>query len=91
MTECSICYSTLTPSTTFTTCCNHSFHRECVTQWIAKQAIDSITEIGTCPLCRTQISAFGYLFYNASFFGLEQITGDDDDFYLSFSTESIVY
>lgn len=45
--ECSICYQCLSTEETFTTKCNHIFHKQCMDKWCKT----------TCPYCR-QISGY---------------------------------
>lgn len=47
--ECVICLTELSESPTSTLICNHTFHQECVTEWLDKD--------GRCPTCRRQIRA----------------------------------
>ena len=47
--ECSICFNGITTNQKFVLECNHMFHVNCVTPWLAKNNL-------TCPCCRTIVS-----------------------------------
>lgn len=42
--DCPICYEGMAAKDTVKTCCNHSFHRLCLQQWVDTNP--------SCPLCR---------------------------------------
>ncbi|KAJ8675644.1 hypothetical protein QAD02_011430 [Eretmocerus hayati] len=48
VTECSICICSLDESTCYTLQCKHSFHYECVKQWLVSDR--------SCPICRVLIT-----------------------------------
>lgn len=45
--QCSICLNQMTEQTTYTTGCNHSFHRQCLDIWENNNS--------SCPLCRANL------------------------------------
>lgn len=47
--KCSICLENLEGNTNRKTSCNHTFHKECIYQWINNKK-------NTCPLCRKKLS-----------------------------------
>ena len=47
--ECAICSETLTPETTFTTNCEHNFHRACIERWCNGK------RLCPCPICRREL------------------------------------
>jgi len=66
---CIICHETINQFDTLTTTCNHTFHASCIDRW----ARTGGNFVGTCPICRNDISMFGVVFENS------------DDFYLPFN------
>lgn len=52
--NCPICFEPLTSEATFTTNCQHIFHRRCIRDWCARP--EGRGQICTCPLCRTQLN-----------------------------------
>ena len=52
MEDCPICYDSLENGETRTTCCNHTFHRTCLKQWVqTKKQYGHVP----CPMCRTTL------------------------------------
>ncbi len=47
--QCSICLAPLEPSERLRLACGHEFHKDCISQWISRQA--------GCPLCRQTVAA----------------------------------
>ena len=96
MSDCSICCYPLKTGIIYNTCCNHIFHISCIQQWVKKQT----NETGTCscPLCRSQISVFGYLLCKNMFGTEEEEIEEEEEFYLAYNyhtsdtpIKSIVY
>ena len=51
MTDCPICYNTITKETGITTLsCSHSFHLQCVATWLL--------QVNTCPYCRGEVGEY---------------------------------
>jgi hypothetical protein len=48
--DCAICTEPLTPETTFTTNCQHNFHRACIERWCSGKAMCP------CPMCKTPLN-----------------------------------
>ena len=46
--NCSICFSSLTDSPTRTTPCGHTFHEQCLQEWLSRR--------NTCPFCRAPVN-----------------------------------
>lgn len=44
---CSICLDNLTAKSHMKTMCNHTFHQECIEQWLCDKT--------TCPACRRHV------------------------------------
>ena len=49
--DCPICYETLDGSEVRVTDCKHTFHRQCLSQWVKKKK--PVSRRVPCPMCRT--------------------------------------
>ena len=81
--ECSICCNDIDDKDVCTTCCNHKYHHSCIMTWIRQQTSSTEDEIATCPICRSVISIFGYMFktnwFNNSFLYEYDLASEDDE------------
>ena len=51
--SCVICHECYTDNNSFSTPCDHTFHKECLKTWFNTQSANNRTQ--TCPLCRREL------------------------------------